>query len=117
MELIEKINFEVAKFPNAKKIDSRQLPCPLCVEDGAARREMDQVQTMLKDNTNFAKELIATYHTILHTDIQSGLLLLYFKDLKNVMGIQVIAKQVDGRDGKGEENLIYKMCKDTISSR
>ncbi|VDI66712.1 Hypothetical predicted protein [Mytilus galloprovincialis] len=37
---------------------------------------MAQVNNVLQDNSSFAKELVATYHTLLHTDISSGLHLL-----------------------------------------
>lgn len=110
MELIEKINFEIAKMPNLKQLESRQLPCGICVQDREARKEINQVQSHLTDNTAFSRELIATYHAILHTDIQSALLMLYFKDIKYVIAIQMLAKNVEGRDGSGEENTIYQMC-------
>ena len=60
---------------------------------------------------------MATYHTILHVDIKSAHKILYYKDVRSVMGIQILAKKVDGRDGKGEDNLIFKICKDIINKR
>jgi len=64
------------------------------VEDHGARQEMVQVQNLFRDNTNFAKELMATYHAILHTDLRSGMLILYYKDIKNSMDVQILAKKV-----------------------
>jgi hypothetical protein len=32
MELISKINYEISRMPNIKRIDPRQLPCQFCVE-------------------------------------------------------------------------------------
>ena len=101
-------------MPNIKRIDPRQLPCQFCVEDHGARQEMVQVQNLCRDNTNFAKELMATYHATLHTDFRSGMLILYYKNIRNLMGVQILAKKVDGRDGKRGENVIYKMCTDNI---
>lgn len=99
MDLINKINYEISKLPNIKKMDSKQLPCQFCLEDIGARMEIAQVQVLLKDNTNFAKELLAPYHAILHTDIQAALTMLYFKDIKHIFGLKLLAGQVDGRDG------------------
>ena len=82
-----------------------------------ARQEMVQVQNLCQDNTNFAKELMATYHAILHTDFRSEMLILYYKDIRNLMGVQILANKVDGRDGKRGENVIYKMRTDIIASR
>jgi len=66
MELISKINYEISRMPNIKRIDPRQFPCQFGVEDHGARQEMVQVQNVCRDNTHFAKELMTTYHAILH---------------------------------------------------
>jgi hypothetical protein len=42
--------------------------------------------------------------------------MLYYKDIRNLMGVQILAKKVDGRDGKRGKNVIYKMCTDIIAS-
>jgi hypothetical protein len=92
MKLISKINYEISRMSNIKIIDPRQLPCQFCVEDHGARQEMVQVQNLGRNNTNFAKELMATYHAILHTDFRSGMQILYYKDIRNLMGVQILAK-------------------------
>ncbi|CAC5362579.1 unnamed protein product [Mytilus coruscus] len=100
-----------------KMFDPRQMPCKYCVEDRFAMLKMAQVNNVLQDNSSFAKELMATYHTLLHTDISSGLHLLYFKDIKYLIGIKLIAKNVHGRDGDQEDNIIYLMVTDIINKR
>lgn len=117
MDLIDEINYKLSRMPNVRKIDPRQLPCQFCEHDFYARKEMLQVLSLNKDNSNFIKELMAVYHTILHCDIQHAMQILYFKDIRSVMGIQILAKKIDGRDGPREENLIYKLCKDIIVNR
>jgi hypothetical protein len=34
------------------------------------------------------------------------MLILYYKDIRNLMGVQILANKVDGRDGKRGENVI-----------
>jgi len=70
-----------------------------------------QVMSLLKDNSNFTKDLVATYHTLLHTDTASAE---YFKDTKTVMAVKILAGRVKGRDGDRKDNLIYKMCSHVI---
>lgn len=69
MDLIDEINYKLSRMPNVRKIDPRQLPCQFCEHDFYARKEMLQVLSLNKDNSNFIKELMAVYHTILHCDI------------------------------------------------
>ncbi|VDI01460.1 Hypothetical predicted protein [Mytilus galloprovincialis] len=59
-----------------KMFDPRQVPCKYSVEDRFAMLEMAHMNNVLQDNSSFAKELVATYHTLLNTDISSGLHLL-----------------------------------------
>ena len=117
MDLINKINYELARYSRVRQMDPRQLPCQFCQEDFYARQEMCQVLSLSKDNSNFAKELTSTYHTMLHVDIKSAKKILYYKDVRTVMGIQILAEKVDGRDGKGKDNLIYMICRDIIDKR
>ncbi|VDI72304.1 Hypothetical predicted protein [Mytilus galloprovincialis] len=104
-------------MPSIEMFDPRQMPCKYCVEDRFAMLEMAQVNHVLQDNSSLAKELVATYHTLLHTDISSGLHLLYFKDIKYLIGLKLIAKKVNGRDGDLEDNVIYVMVTDIINNR
>ena len=75
MDLIDRIHYKLARMPNLKQLDPRQLPCVWCTRDLPARLELYQV--LCKDSTNFSKELVATYHTILHMDIETGENILY----------------------------------------
>lgn len=47
--------------------------------------QIEPVLSLCKNNTNFSKELVATYHTILHEDIKTGENILYFKDTKIIL--------------------------------
>jgi len=107
MDLISTINFEIARIPNLKELDPRQIPCIYCRHDIFGWNELMQVMSLLKDNSNFTKDLVATYHTLLHTDTASAE---YFKDTKTVMAVKILAGRVKGRDGDRKDNLIYKMC-------
>lgn len=117
MDLIEEINYELARMPLAKKMDPRQLPCRKCNEDFYARQEMWQVLALNTDNTNFAKDLMATYHSLLHLDIATGLMILYYKDIKSVVALQILAKKVKKMMNGKKDNQISLMCMETINRR
>jgi len=79
-------------MPNIKRIDPRQFPCQFGVEDHGARQEMVQVQNLCRDNT---KRTMPYY-----TDYRSGMLILYYKDIRNLMDVQILAKKSGWKGSK-----------------
>jgi len=114
MDLISTINYEIARIPNLKELDPRQILCMYCRHDIFGWNELMQVMSLLKDNSNFTTDLVATYRTLLHTDTASAEYFLYFKDTKTVMAVKILAGRVKGRDEDRKDNLIYKMCSHVI---
>lgn len=116
MEFLNLIN-EVLKKMNANKLDMWLVPCRLCMTDSWTKSEMRAVMELNEDeNSFFNRELVATYHTLIHSDIHTCQKILHFKDARTVLAIFLLAEKVNDKNSE-HGTFIMTVADDILTSR
>lgn len=83
--LLDEIHQCLEQRPHLGAIDIPELPCLFCLQDFEVREECFSLKSFFhfnQDNSYFSKELMATYHIMLHSDEETCNIILFYKDIK-----------------------------------